>query len=98
MTRDGYHFIAMPGSFRQASFTQAIAGALDELAPDDIAVEVLVGLGDLPFYNQDLQDQGVPAVVEEAAAIVRGADALVIVTPEYNHSIPGERSRTRSTG
>lgn len=89
MLRAGYHFVAVPGSLRQASFTRAIAETLDELAPDDVAVEVLASLGNFPLYSQDLQEQGIPAAVEETAAAVGNADAVVIVTPEYNHSIPG---------
>ena len=82
-------FIALPGSLRQASYARAIAASLDELAPDDVAVELLGTLGDLPLYNQDIEDAGMPAAAVEMAAIISTADALVIVTPEYNHSTPG---------
>lgn len=82
-------FVAMFGSLRRQSHTRAIAQTLDELAPDDVSVEVLTGLGDLPLYNQDLEDVGVPEAVAALASRIAGADALVIVTPEYNHSLPG---------
>lgn len=82
-------FVAMFGSLRRQSHTRAIAQTLDELAPDDVSVEVLTGLGDLPLYNQDIEDVGVPEAVAALASRIAGADALVIVTPEYNHSLPG---------
>ena len=83
------HFLALPGSLRRGAYTRAIAGTLDELAPDDVSVDVVTSLGDLPLYNQDIEDAGPPAAVTELTAQVAAADALVIVTPEYNHSIPG---------
>lgn len=85
----GLHFVAMACSLRRGSYTRAIADTLDELAPDDVAVEVLSSLGDLPLYNQDVEDIGVPAAVAALAVEVTLADAVVIVTPEYNHSVPG---------
>ena len=89
MASAGFQFVALPGSLRQGSYTRAIAGSLDELAPDDVAIEVLGMLGDLPLYNQDIEDAGMPAAAAEMAAIVSAADALIIVTPEYNRSMPG---------
>ena len=83
------HFLALAGSLRRGSHTRAIAGTLDELAPDEVSVELITSLGELPFYNQDLEDVGPPAAVVKLAAQVLAADALVIITPEYNHSIPG---------
>lgn len=83
------HFLALPGSLRRGSYTRAIAGTLDELAPDDVSVDVVTSFGDLPLYNQDLEDAGLPRSVIELTEQVLSADALVIVTPEYNHSIPG---------
>ena len=89
MKDHGLHFVAMAGSLRRHSYTRAIAETLDELAPDDVSVEVLTGMGDLPIFNQDIEEVGVPEAIGTLAAKVAGADALVIVTPEYNHSIPG---------
>ncbi|TXD43747.1 NAD(P)H-dependent oxidoreductase [Lujinxingia vulgaris] len=44
---------------------------------------------EMPLYNQDLQEQGFPEGAERLKAAVEAADALLIVTPEYNYSIPG---------
>lgn len=89
MTDHDLHFIALPGSLRRHSYTRAIAETLDELAPDDVSVEVITTVGELPLYNQDVEDAGVPEAVAAMAAKVADADAIVIVTPEYNHSVPG---------
>ena len=89
MASGGLQFVALPGSLREGSYTRAIAATLDELAPDDVGVEVLGTLGDLPLYNQDTEDLGSPVAVAKMAADIAKADALVIVTPEYNHSVPG---------
>ena len=89
MASDGLQFVALPGSLRERAYTRAIADTLDELAPDDVGVEVLSTLGDLPVYNQDIEDLGSPAAVAKMAVDIAKAHALVIVTPEYNHSVPG---------
>lgn len=88
MSGHDLHFVAMACSLRRGSYTCAIADTLDELAPDDVAVEVISSLGDLPLYNQDFENAGVPAAVAALAAEVASADAVVIVTPEYNRSVP----------
>ena len=82
-------FAVMVGSLRKASFNAAIARALPALAPDGATIEPLPSVGEFPLYNYDLQQQGVPAVVTRTAEAIRKADAVIIVTPEYNHTIPG---------
>jgi chromate reductase, NAD(P)H dehydrogenase (quinone) len=89
MANDGLRFVALPGSLRKDSYTRAIADTLDELAPDDVSVEVLGTLGELPLYNQDFEHVEPPAIVVKIAEEISSADAVVIVTPEYNHSVPG---------
>ena len=89
MSDQGFEFVALSGSLRTGSFTHAIAVTLDELAPDNVAVEVLSGIADFPMYCQDIEDRAMPPAVIEVAAAISAADAVVIVSPEYNHSIPG---------
>jgi chromate reductase len=89
MSESTLQFATMLGSLRHASYTRAIAETLDELAPDDVAVTLLGSVGGLPHFNQDLQDLGIPDEVVEMGAAVASADAVVIVTPEYNYSTPG---------
>jgi chromate reductase len=51
--------LAVSGSLRAASYNTALLHAARELAPGEMVVEVF-GLGDLPFFNQDVEDQGAP--------------------------------------
>lgn len=44
---------------------------------------------DIPFFNQDIEDAGNPAVVDALRAGISGADGLLIITPEYNGGVPG---------
>ena len=83
------HFVVMVGSLRKGSFNAAIARALPALAPEGVTIEPLPSVGEFPLYNHDVQLEGFPAIVTRTADMIRKADAIVIVTPEYNHSIPG---------
>jgi chromate reductase len=79
----------MVGSLRRGSFNAAIARALPTLAPDDVSITPLGSVGDFPLYNQDVQQQGFPPAAIAMGEAIAAADGLVIVTPEYNYSIPG---------
>jgi chromate reductase, NAD(P)H dehydrogenase (quinone) len=83
------HFVVMVGSLRKGSFNAAIARALPALAPEGVTIEALPSVGEFPLYDHDLQDSGFPPIVASTAETIRKADGVVIVTPEYNHSIPG---------
>jgi chromate reductase len=83
------HFVVMLGSLRKGSFNAAIARALPALAPEGVTIEPLPSVGDFPLYNHDVQLKGFPPIVTAAAEAIRKADGIVVVTPEYNHSIPG---------
>ena len=54
-----------------------------------MTIEPLPSVGDFPLYNHDVQEKGFPPIVTTAAEAIRRADGVIIVTPEYNHSIPG---------
>jgi chromate reductase len=75
--------LAVSGSLRAASYNTALLHAAKDLAPDEMTIEVF-GLGDLPFFNQDVEDQGDPAPVAAWKAAVREADGILIACPEYN--------------
>jgi NAD(P)H-dependent FMN reductase len=81
--------LALVGSLRADSYNRQLAEAAVKHAPDGIDVEIFEGLAEVPFYNEDL-DQ--PAPVPDAAQVLRNAvqraDALLLVTPEYNGSMP----------
>jgi chromate reductase len=77
------------GSLRKASFNGMLANALMSLAPSSMKPEV-VEIGQLPFYNQDLEGliDPPPAPWTAFRQRVKAADAVLFVTPEYNRSVP----------
>ena len=84
--------LALVGSLRAASVNRQIAELAAEVAPDGVSVTVFDGLGELPFYNEDLDSADpydVPAAVAALRRTAADADAALVVTPEYNGSIPG---------
>jgi NAD(P)H-dependent FMN reductase len=81
--------LALVGSLRAASINRQLAELAAETAPDGVAVTVFEGLGDLPFYNEDLDNERSPASVVALREAAGKADAALVVTPEYNGSIPG---------
>ena len=81
--------LTLVGSLRAASINRQIAELATEAAPDGVAVTIFEGLGDLPFYNEDIDnDADVPAAVTALRAAAADADAALVVTPEYNGSYP----------
>lgn len=81
--------VTLCGSLRAGSYNAAIQRALPELAPEGMSLVPLEGLRDLPLYDSDLQAEGFPAAVTAMGEAIRKADGIIIVTPEYNYSIPG---------
>ena len=86
--------LALVGSLRAASVNRQIAQLAAEVAPEGVTVTLFDGLGDLPFYNEEIDDatndavEHAPAPVEALRAAAADADAVLVVTPEYNGSIP----------
>jgi chromate reductase len=74
------------GSLRKEAFSRRTAEALAALAPPELKLSI-VEIGQLPFYNQDLEAQA-PAVWTAFRQRVRAAGAVLFVTPEYNRSVP----------
>jgi chromate reductase len=82
--------LGISGSLRQGSYNSAALRAAREAAPAGMVIEIYEGLGEIPPYNEDLRQGGsFPAPVQDLRARIKAADALLIVTPEYNYSIPG---------
>ena len=81
--------LAVSGSLRAASYNTALARAAGELAPDGVEVELYDGLAWIPPYDADGDGEEPPAAVEDLRERIAEADALLVVTPEYNGSIPG---------
>jgi len=79
--------VAVVGSLRRDSFTRRLVGALGAIAPPTLKIEI-VGIGELPLYNQDDEASPTAATVSFRARVKR-ADAVLFATPEYNRSVPG---------
>ena len=81
--------IGIAGSLRQGSYNAALLRAAAELAPAGCRVEI-ASIRDIPLYDADLEaEHGIPAGVTAIKERIAAADGLLLVTPEYNHSIPG---------
>jgi NAD(P)H-dependent FMN reductase len=86
--------LTLVGSLRAASINRQLAELAVAAAQDDVLVTVFEGLGELPFYNEDTDpatgaEIEAPAAVTALRAAAADADAALVVTPEYNGSIPG---------
>ncbi|MDB5751595.1 MAG: NADPH-dependent reductase family protein [Ramlibacter sp.] len=81
------------GSLRQASYNGMALRAARKLAPAGIEVEI-ADIAGIPMYNDDVRTAGEPAAVARLKAQVRAADAVLLVSPEYNFSVPGVLKNT----
>ncbi|WP_127090389.1 NADPH-dependent FMN reductase [Aquabacter cavernae] len=77
------------GSVRKGSYNAAIARALSELAPEGVEVVLLPSVAQLPIYSGDIQDAGFPEQVVALGDAIATADGVIVVSPEYNYSVPG---------
>jgi len=82
--------LGISGSLRRGSTNSALLRAAAERLPGGAELVELERLGEVPPYDEDVEEEGAPAAVEELRAAVREADAVLIATPEYNSSIPGQ--------
>ena len=82
--------LGISGSLRRGSHNRRLLGAAArELAPT-AEFEEWTGLGSLPPYNEDFDDASLRGPAVEMRTALLRADAILIATPEYNHSIPGQ--------
>jgi len=82
--------LGISGSLRSGSLNSALLRAAAERLPAGAELVEFDRLREIPPYDEDVEVEGTPAVVEELRQAVREADAVLIATPEYNHSIPGQ--------
>jgi chromate reductase, NAD(P)H dehydrogenase (quinone) len=88
MTADAVTIAAFAGSLRKGSYNRMLLRAAVELAPPDVRV-VTFDIDDVPLYNADLDSEESPLPpVKRLRDAIRAADALLVVSPEYNYSIP----------
>jgi chromate reductase len=78
---------AFVGSTRTESLNGALLAALREVAPRGTTIEALE-ISSLPFYNGDLDGDAAPPSVVAVREAITAADALLVVTPEYNRGLP----------
>ena len=80
--------LGVAGSLRRASLNRALLRAAQELAPEGMEISAFDLLA-VPLYNGDVEAQGDPDGVAAFKQAIREADAVLMVTPEYNHGVPG---------
>jgi chromate reductase len=82
--------ISICGSLRKGSYNAIVQRALPSLAPEGLTIRAAPSFAEFPLYNADVQTtSGFPAPVNALADAIRAADGVIVVTPEYNFSIPG---------
>ncbi|WP_223246971.1 NADPH-dependent FMN reductase [Sulfuriferula thiophila] len=79
--------LGFAGSLRKDSYNRALLLAAQKLVPDGAEIEI-VDIGSFPLYNEDLE-ASLPAAIADFKAKLVQADAILMVTPEYNYSISG---------
>jgi chromate reductase, NAD(P)H dehydrogenase (quinone) len=85
------------GSLRKASFNRMLANELIWLAPSSLKLDI-VEIGQLPFYNEDLETAVPPSPWTAFRQRVKAADAVLFVTPEYNRSAPAALKNALDAG
>ena len=83
-----YNVAVLVGSLRKDSLNRKVALALAELAPAQLKLKI-VEIGELALYSEDIDVTPPPASYTTFRDLIRPADAVLFVTPEYNRSVPG---------
>jgi chromate reductase, NAD(P)H dehydrogenase (quinone) len=82
--------LGISGSLRRDSHNSALLRAAAERLPAGAELIPFERLSEIPPYDEDIEVAGVPSTARELREAIRDADAILIATPEYNHSIPGQ--------
>src|SRR5262245_26435174 len=83
------NILSFCGSLRKGSFNAALQRALPALAPEGMTITAGATVGDMPLYNHDIQEnEGFPASVLAMVDAIKAADGVIMVSPEYNFTIP----------
>ena len=81
--------LVLLGSLRAASVNRQLAELAVEAAPEGVSLQLFDRLGELPFYNEDIDNDDVAESVVALRAAAAEPDAALLGTPEYTGSIPG---------
>jgi chromate reductase, NAD(P)H dehydrogenase (quinone) len=82
--------LGISGSLRRGSLNSALLRAAAEWLPAGAELVPFERLAEIPPFDEDAEAEHVPESVAELRETIRGADAVLIATPEYNHSLPGQ--------
>ena len=88
MDRKPFRILAVAGSLRQGSYNRGLLRAAQEVAPDWVEVWFF-DIGQLPFFNEDVEAAGDPEPVRRFKDAIATSNAVLIATPEYNGAVPG---------
>lgn len=88
MSESNLSILAVSGSLRKASLHRALIRSLQDLAPEDLSIEAF-DLIDIPLFNQDVEDEGIPKSVQTLRSKIEQADGIIWATPEYNGAMSG---------
>ena len=81
--------VGISGSLREGSFNASLLRAAAESAPEGSSVSIN-SIKDIPLYDNDVEDkEGIPSKVTALKELIAAGDGLLLVTPEYNNSMPG---------
>jgi chromate reductase, NAD(P)H dehydrogenase (quinone) len=83
------NILAISGSLRSSSANTKVLRALIGLAPEDTQISIYDGIGNLPHFNPELDDDSTLLSVQDWRNCLKQADAIVFCTPEYAHGVPG---------
>jgi chromate reductase len=83
-----FRILGLAGSLRHASLHRGLVRAARERSPEGVVIESCEKLGDLRFFNQDVEEGGDPAPVRDLKEKVREADAVLIATPSTTTPSP----------
>ncbi len=79
----------LAGSLRRQSLNRSLLKAAQELAPQGMVIEIFDRLREIPPYDEDAREIARPEPVDALTEAIRAADGFLVVTPEYNYSVPG---------
>jgi chromate reductase len=82
--------LGISGSLRRGSYNTSLLGTAASLLPDDVEFELWDMLKEVPPYDEDDDTEEAPAAVAALRGAIAAADAVLIATPEYNSSVPGQ--------
>ncbi|WP_028655902.1 NAD(P)H-dependent oxidoreductase [Nocardioides sp. J54] len=88
MTSTNTRIAVLVGSLRADSVNRKIAEILRDEAPEGVTLDIVDGLDQVPFYNEDIDGENAPAAAAALRERVATADRVLAVTPEYNGTMP----------